>query len=106
MVHAAVDRLAQHGERLIAILGRPEHVWPRETHRPEADGRHRERAQRSAHIHRVLRGVGKTDEVGARERTADLLHLAAGDQVAEVDGEEARVVEQGADLGLRISVVA
>ena len=37
--------------------------------------------------------VGKANEVGAGERGADLLHLAAGDQVAEVDREEARVLK-------------
>lgn len=53
-----------------------------------------------------LLGVGKANEVGTGERSADLLHLAAGDQIAEVDGEEARVLEECADLGLRIEVVA
>src|SRR4051794_28992210 len=43
-------------------------------------------------------GVGKPNEVGASERGADLLHLAAGGQVAEVDGEESGVLEQRADL--------
>ena len=50
--------------------------------------------------------VGKTNEVGAGERSADLLHRAARDQIAQVDGEEARVLEQCAYLGLSIQVVA
>ena len=49
VVHATVDRLAQYSERLIVILGWPEHARPGEAHRPEADGRHRERAQRASH---------------------------------------------------------
>ena len=52
-----------------------------------------------------LRGVGKANEVGAGERRADLLHLAAGDQVAEVDGEEACVLEERAHLRLCTHVV-
>lgn len=53
VVHATVDRLAQYGERLIVILGWPEHARPREAHCPEADGRHRGRAERASHIDRV-----------------------------------------------------
>jgi hypothetical protein len=48
----------------------------------------------------------KSDQVDAGERTANLLHPAASDEVAEVDGEEACVLEQRDHLGLRIDVVA
>jgi hypothetical protein len=63
------------------------------------------RRELGVHSHGLV-DVGKTNEVGAGERTADLLHLAARDQIAQVDGEEARVLEQGAHLGLRLQVVA
>jgi hypothetical protein len=45
------------------------------------------------------------DEVDAGKRTADLLHLAAFDQVAQVDHEEASAFEQRDHLGLRVVVV-
>src|SRR5215218_629612 len=48
----------------------------------------------------------KSDQVDAGERTANLLHPAASDEVAEVDGEEACVLEQRDHCGLRIDVVA
>jgi hypothetical protein len=35
----------------------------------------------------------KSDQVDAGQRTANLLHLAASDEVSEVDGEEACVLE-------------
>src|SRR5215203_5356004 len=48
----------------------------------------------------------KSDQVDAGQRTANLLHLTACSQVAEVDGDEAYVLEQLDHLGLRIDVVA
>ena len=52
-----------------------------------------------------LVGSGEADEVYAGKRAADLLHAAPGDEVAEIDDEEARVAEQGDHFGLRIDVV-
>src|SRR5712664_1839212 len=48
----------------------------------------------------------ESDEVDAGERVVDLLHRAAGCEVAEVDGGEARVAEQCGDHGLGFDVVA
>src|SRR4029450_1524078 len=48
----------------------------------------------------------KSDQVDAGQRTANLLHPAASDEVAEVDGEEAGVLEQRDHLGFRVDVVA
>jgi hypothetical protein len=48
----------------------------------------------------------KSDQVDAGQRTANLLHPAASDEVAEVDGDEACVLEQLDHLGLRVDVVA
>jgi hypothetical protein len=48
----------------------------------------------------------KSDQVDAGEWTVNLLHPAATDEVAEVDGEEACVLEQRDHCGLRIDVVA
>ena len=53
-----------------------------------------------------LDDVGKADEVGAGERAADLLHLAARDQIAQVDRDEACVLEQCTYLGLRARIIA
>jgi hypothetical protein len=44
----------------------------------------------------------KSDQVDAGQRTANLLHLAASDEVAEVDGDEACVLEQCDHFGLRV----
>src|SRR6266704_6933924 len=48
----------------------------------------------------------ESDEVDAGERVVDLLHRAACCQVAEVDGSEARVLEQRDDFRFRSGVVA
>ena len=48
----------------------------------------------------------KSDQVDAGQRTANLLHPAASDEVTEVDGDEACVLEQRDHCGLRIDVVA
>ena len=48
----------------------------------------------------------KSDQVDAGQRTANLLHLAASDEIAEVDGDEACVLEQCDHFGLRVDVVA
>jgi hypothetical protein len=48
----------------------------------------------------------KPDQVEAGQWTTDLLHPAAGDELAEVDGEEACVLEKLDHLGLGICVVA
>ena len=48
----------------------------------------------------------KSDQVDAGQRTANLLQLAASDEVAEVDGDEACVLEQRDHFGLRIDIVA
>jgi hypothetical protein len=53
VVHSLVNRLAQHNERLTAILGWPEHVLPRKAHSPEADRRHHARPQRTP-VHKSL----------------------------------------------------
>src|ERR1700733_561693 len=48
---------------------------------------------------------GETDQVVAGQRSADLLHLAALAQAAEVNDEEAGVLEQRPDLRLGLGVV-
>jgi hypothetical protein len=48
----------------------------------------------------------KPDQVEAGQRTTDLLHPAAGDEFAEVDREEACVLEKLDHFGLGICVVA
>ena len=48
----------------------------------------------------------KSDQVDAGQRTANLLHLAASDEVPEVDRDEARVLEQRGDVRFRVDVVA
>src|SRR4051812_17232176 len=51
-------------------------------------------------------GSRETDQVVAGQRSTDLLHPAALTQAAEVNYEEAGVLEQRYDLGLRVAVVA
>ena len=47
VVDATVDRGAQQSDRVGAIVGRPEHVRPSESHRSESNGGDHERAQRT-----------------------------------------------------------
>src|SRR5437016_5529878 len=49
---------------------------------------------------------GEANEVHTGKRAAVLLHATPGSEVAEIDDEEARVLEQGDHFGLRIAVVA
>src|SRR4029453_14394197 len=48
----------------------------------------------------------RSDQIEARQRVGDLLHLAAGRQVAEVDRGEPRVLEESDHLLLCVRVVA
>ena len=47
----------------------------------------------------------KPDQIVARPRAPDLLHVTAHAQPAEVDDEEARVAEQRGGVGLGVHVV-
>jgi hypothetical protein len=49
--------------------------------------------------------LSELDEVHAGERVVDLLHRASWYQFAEVDGSEARALEQRDDVRFRVGVV-
>jgi len=121
VIDAELDRAAQDGDRRCAVRRRSENTRARQLHgaesdavdrvRPEAsglgDGRRRHGGERVwSDVARPRRPYASRIRFTPASGPPSCCKRAAGDQAAEVDDHEARVLEQRGHLGLRVGVVA